>query len=62
MYAEAFRIFQMLFGNLFYIGGKKALRNVSVSAWVGRNLHEFPPCTISVAGFFQELPLSGNQR
>mgnify|MGYP006910457442 CR=1 FL=1 len=62
MYAEAFRIFQMLLRNLFHIGSQKAIRNIGMGTRVGGDLHVFLPRTVAVAGFFKQLPLCGNQR
>ena len=62
MYGQVFRIFQLLLGDFLHVRSQETVGNVGVGTWIGRDLHELFPYSVSIAGFFQKFPLCGNHR
>ena len=62
VYGQVFRIFQLLLGDFLHVRSQETVGNVGVGTWIGRDLHELFPYSVSIAGFFQKFPLCGNHR
>lgn len=52
----------MLMVYQFYISGKKAIGQIGMSTWIGRDHHIFLPVSLAVSGFFPQFTLGGYQR
>ena len=62
VYGQVFCIFQLLLGDFLHVRSQETVGNVGVGTWIGRDLHELFPYSVSIAGFFQKFPLCGNHR
>ena len=59
VYGQVLRIFQVLLGDFLHVRSQETVGNVGVGTWIGRDLHELFPYSVSIAGFFQKFPLCG---